>query len=79
MGDHKGTLQIEMDDNNMKTKNVLTRFGGNFGLLRFDEKSFFNTFLGFTPYWTYKPINAVHADSPGGYTYDKTLKNKYSR
>ena len=33
MGDHKGTLQIEKDDVIMKTKIVLTRFGGTFGLL----------------------------------------------
>ena len=43
MGDHKRTLQIEYDDITMKTKLILTRFGGNFGTLRFDDKSFFNT------------------------------------
>ena len=43
------------------------------GTLRFDEKSFFNTLLGFTPYWDYKPTNAIHADSPGVYTSDKIL------
>ena len=26
------------------------------------------TLLGFTPYWNYKPINALHADSIGVYT-----------
>ena len=51
----------------------LTRFGSTFGTLRFDEKSFFNTLLGFTPYWDYKPTNAIHADSPGVYTNDKIL------
>ena len=49
-------------------------------MLSFDEKSFFNTSLGFTPYWDYKPANAIHADSPGVYTSDKFLylstKNK---
>ena len=27
MGDHQGTLQIEYDDDTMKTKFILTRFG----------------------------------------------------
>ena len=39
----------------------------------FDEKPFFNTLLGFTPYWVYEPTNAVNFDSPGVYTIDKTL------
>ena len=52
----------------MKTKLSLTRFGGTFGTLRFDENSFLNTFLSFTSYWDYKPTNAIHADSPGVYT-----------
>ena len=34
---------------------------------------FFNTLLGFTPYWDYKPTNAIHEDSPGVYTSDKIL------
>ena len=29
--------------------------------------------MGFTPYWDYKPTNAIHADSPGVYTSDKVL------
>ena len=57
----------------MKTKLILKRFGGTFGTLRFDEKLFFNTLLGFTPYWNYKPTNAIHADRPGGYTSEKIL------
>ena len=68
MGDYEGTLQIEYDDNTMKTKLILTRFGSTFGTLRFDERSFFNTLLGFTPYWGYMPTNAFHADSSGVYT-----------
>ena len=40
MGDHEGTLQIEYDDISMKTKLILTRFGGTFGTLRFDERYF---------------------------------------
>ena len=58
----------------MKTKLSLTRFAGTFGTLRFDEKSFFNTFLGFTPHWDYKHTNAIHADSPGVYTIEKISK-----
>ena len=49
----------------------MTRFGSTFGTLRFDEKSFFHTLLGFTPYWDYNPTNAIHADSPVVYTTDK--------
>ena len=63
IGDHEGTLQIEYDDISVKTKLTLTRFGSIFGTLRFDEKSFFNKLLGFTPYWDYKPTNAIHADN----------------
>ena len=40
MGEHEGTVQIEYDDVNMKTKFFLTRFGGTFGTLRFDQKLF---------------------------------------
>ena len=49
-GDHEGTPQIEYNDITMKTKPILTRFGGNFGRLRFDEQSLFNTLLGFKPF-----------------------------
>ena len=73
MDDHAGTLKIEYDDFSLKIKVVLKRFGGPFGTLRFDEKSFFNILLGFTPYWEYKPTNAVHSDSPGVYSSDKKL------
>ena len=55
----------------MKTKLILIRFDSTFGLLRFDERSFFSTFLGFTPYWDYKPSNAIRANSPGACTSDK--------
>ena len=44
-----------------------------FGTLRFNEKSFINTSLGFTPYWDYKPTNAIYADSPGVNTSDKLI------
>ena len=66
LGDHEGTLQIEYDDSNKKVKLILTRFGDTFGTLRFDEKSFFHTLLGFEPYWDYKP---------GVYSSDKIILN----
>ena len=66
LGDHENTLQIEYDDLNKKVKLILTRFGGTFGTLRFDKKSFFHTLLGFESYWDYKP---------GVYTSDKVILN----
>ena len=72
MGDQEGTPQIDYDGIRKKTKLILTRFGGTFGTLRFDERSFFN-FFWFTHYWDYEPINAIHADSPGVYTSGKNL------
>ena len=74
MGDHEGTLQNEYDGVSIKTKLVLTRLGSTFGTLRFDEKSFFNTFLGFIPFLDYKPSTAIHADSPGVYISEKFAK-----
>ena len=63
------TIQIEYDDISMKTKIILNYIGGQvmfvLGTLRFDERSFFHTLLGFIPYWDYK--------SPGVYTRDKIL------
>ena len=50
LGDHEGTLQIEYDDLDKKIKLILTRFVETFGTLRFDEKSFFHTLLGFIPH-----------------------------
>ena len=58
----------------MKAKLILTRFGSNFGTLRFDEKAFLKTLLGFMPYWNFKSTNAVFAESPGVYSSDKILK-----
>ena len=46
-GDHENILQIQQDDISMKTKPVLSRFGGNFGTLRFHEKTFFKSFFRF--------------------------------
>ena len=73
MGAHGETLKIEYDDITMKTKFIWTRFGSAIGRIRFDENSIFKKFIGFTPYWDYKPIIAIHADDPGDYTGDKNL------
>ena len=75
-GDHKWTIQSGYDDKSMKTKLTQTRFGSTSGTFKFDEESFFITFLGFTPNWDYKPTNASHTDSPGLYTFDKFLNLK---
>ena len=75
LGDHQGTLQIEYDYLDKKVKLILTRFGDTFGTLRFDEKSFFHTILGFTPYWDYKPTNAFNSNGEGVYTSDKIISN----
>ena len=47
-------INIEFDDITRKTKLVV-----NIGIIaiRFDEKSFFSTILGFTPGWVYKHYN----------------------
>ena len=57
----------------MKTELILTGFGSKFGTLKFNEKSFSTTLLGFTANWDYKPTNAIHADSRGVYTIDNFL------
>ena len=36
MGDHQGTLKIELDDNTMKIKPFLKHLGGTCRVLRFD-------------------------------------------
>ena len=52
---HMESIQIEYDDISMKTKIILKYIGGQkmlvLGTLRFDERSLFHSFLGFTPYW----------------------------
>ena len=75
LGDHEGTLKVQYDDINKKTKLILKRFGSTFGTLRFDKKSFFHTLLNFAPYWNYKLTNAFIVDSPGVYTSDKFILN----
>ena len=47
MGDHEGTLQIEHNGITMKTKLILTSFGGIFETFRLVEKAFFKNFIGF--------------------------------
>ena len=69
---HSEIIQIEYDDISMKTKIILKYIVGQkmfvLGTLRFDERPFFHTILGHTPYWDYKPNN-----SSGVYTSDKIL------
>ena len=75
---HKEIIQIEYDDISMKTK-IILKFKNNekglfaLGTLRFKEKSFFHTLLGFTPYWDYKPTNSNHVFIPGVYISDIIL------
>ena len=60
----------------MKTKNVLKCISGKvfiLGTLRFDERSFFHTLFGFSPYWDLKSTNANLSVSPGVYISDKVL------
>ena len=47
-------IDIEYDDITMKTK-LVVRY--RIIAIRFDERSFFNTVLGFTPGWDYKQYN----------------------
>ena len=75
LDDHKGNIQIDYDEINKKVKLILTSSANNFGTLRFDDKSFFHSLLGFDAYWDYKPTNAIHADFPGVYTNDKDILN----
>ena len=60
------SIQVEYDDISMKTKIILKYIGERkmfvLGTLRFDERSFFHTLLGFTPYWDYKPSNVYTSD-----------------
>ena len=48
------SIIIERDNNTMKTKLIV---GSEINALRFDEKSFFSTILGLTPYWDFKSHN----------------------
>ena len=68
---HSEIIENEYDNITMKTiiiskyKDGQERFG--LGTLRFEEKSFFHTLLGFDPYWDYK--------LSGVYTSDKIILN----
>ena len=76
----KEIIEIEYDDNSMKTK-IILKFKNNekglfaLGTLRFDDRSFFDTFLGFTPFWDYKPTNSNRDGIPGVYTSKKILNS----
>ena len=75
---HSEIIQIEYDDISMKTKFILKFKNNNektmfaLGTLRFDDRSFFHTLLGFTPYWDYKPTSS-NTPIPGVFTSDKIL------
>ena len=73
--DHEGTIQNGYYDISMKTKLTLPCFGLTFGTLKFGERSLLKFSLGFTPFWDYKPTNAVRADSPEVYTSGKILNS----
>ena len=66
---HMEIIQIEYDDISMKRKYISKYIAAQktlvLGTLRFDERSFFHTFLGFEPYWDYKPTNSNHVAIPG--------------
>ena len=63
---HMETIQIEYDDISMKTKIILKYIGERkmfvLGTLRFDERSFFHSLLGFPPYCVYKPSGVYISD-----------------
>ena len=73
LSEQEKSLETEYEDISMKIKLILKQFGGTFGMLGFDRKSFFITLLSFTPFWDSKPTNAHHADSHGIYISDKIL------
>ena len=74
---HSEITEIENDDISLKSKIILKYKGGQkkFGLrtLRFDEKSFFHTLLGFEAYWDYKPTHSNDVGIPIVYISDKFL------
>ena len=53
----KNVIDIEFEDITMKTK-LIVRFGNI--AIRFDEKTFFSTILGFTPGWDYKHYKKIY-------------------
>ena len=71
MRDHEGTSRIDYDDFSMKTKLILKRISGIFGTLKFEERTCFNTILGFISYWDSNPSNAIQSFKPGVYVSDE--------
>ena len=57
--DKSDSIIIECDNNTMRTK-LIVRYEIN--ALRFEEKSFFSTILGFPPYWDFKSHNEYVAE-----------------
>ena len=51
--DNSDSMLIDSDDVSLITKLTLKP---DINALRFDEKSFFNTTLGFSPHWDYKNL-----------------------
>ena len=76
---YEETIQLEHDDISMRTtivlkfKNEKAKFA--LGTLRFDNRSFFLTLIGFSPYWDYKPNNSNHVLIAGVYPSDKIILN----
>ena len=74
---HEETIELVYDDITrrativLKFKDEKEKFA--LGTLRFDKQSFFHTFLGFSPYWDYKPNNPSHVLIPGVYPSDKII------
>ena len=50
-----GIIQVELNDISMKITLTFDKVSWAEGVLQFDEKSFFNTLLGFTSFWDYIP------------------------
>ena len=70
---YPGTLQLDFDAINLKTKLNLKRSGEHFEILGFNEKSFFIILLGFTQFWDFKHSYSTHFDSPAVHTSDEIL------
>ena len=70
-------IEIEYENITMKAKIILKHKDGQnkFGLgtLRFDERSYFHTLLGFEPYWDYKPNQFYRLSFPTVYISGKIL------
>ena len=66
---HEVSIELVYDDISMrasivfKFKDEKKKFA--LGTLRFDKQYFFQTLLGFSTYWDYKPNNSIHVLNPG--------------